>query len=143
MIRRITKRYMCTYADILGTQAFLPNSDTIHPGVYSNKKVYSSEMKKMYEGHWVVVGFTDQLRNNNIIQTHVHRIPLIITKDKEQNIRGFYNVCRHRGSMLVSEHKNSSRIVCPYHKWTYGLDGQLLGTPMCKIDKEHYPLYSV
>ena len=55
---------------------------------------------------------------------------LIIMRDKSGEIRGFYNVCRHRGTRLCEEASgHSAAIQCPYHAWTYGLDGRLTGAP--------------
>src|SRR6185295_17604930 len=55
---------------------------------------------------------------------------VIIACDRGGTIRGFYNVCRHRGTRLCEEERgHSSTIQCPYHAWTYGLDGRLVGAP--------------
>jgi phenylpropionate dioxygenase-like ring-hydroxylating dioxygenase large terminal subunit len=85
-------------------------------------------------------------------------------RDRNRDVRAFYNVCRHRGSQLVERETNCKVIRCPYHGWGYGLDGTLLGTPYFKgLDvpaelaekfrmqteveetfcKEDYPLHSV
>ena len=50
---------------------------------------------------------------------------LIVVRDEAGAVRAFYNVCRHRGSRLCSGDGRAARIVCPYHAWTYGLDGAL------------------
>ena len=54
-------------------------------------------------------------------------LPLLIVRDTDERVRGFYNVCRHRGTRLVSapSGKNKKAFACPYHAWTYGLDGAL------------------
>ncbi len=55
---------------------------------------------------------------------------LIIVRDKRGAIHGFYNVCRHRGSRLIENRNGQCAVIqCPYHAWTYGLDGGLLGAP--------------
>ena len=55
---------------------------------------------------------------------------LIIVRDQEGEVHGFYNVCRHRGTRLCENRSgHSSAIQCPYHAWTYGLDGRLIGAP--------------
>src|SRR5207237_1208782 len=73
---------------------------------------------------------------------------LIIVRDKRCEIRGFFNVCRHRGTRLCQD-KNGhfSAIQCPYHAWTYGLDGRLVGAPHMDevpgFDKVDYSLRAV
>jgi len=73
---------------------------------------------------------------------------LIVVRDKRGEIRGFYNVCRHRGTRLKEDAcGHASTIQCPYHAWTYGLDGRLLGAPHMDdvpgFDKSDYPLHRV
>src|SRR6185503_19507307 len=56
---------------------------------------------------------------------------LIVLRDQEEKVRAFYNVCRHRGTRLCEQESGRLRetIQCPYHAWTYGLDGKLVGAP--------------
>src|SRR5205807_6745575 len=73
---------------------------------------------------------------------------LIVTRDKGGRIHGFFNVCRHRGSRLIEDDGgNRPAIQCPYHTWTYGLDGRLIGAPHMDevpgFDKADYPLHPV
>lgn len=63
-------------------------------------------------------------------------LPIIITKNNNNEINSFYNVCRHRGCKLVNQDKNSSAITCRYHKWIYSLEGELMGIPHYKPEKE-------
>jgi Rieske 2Fe-2S family protein len=76
---------------------------------------------------------------------------LIVVRDKRGEIHGFYNVCRHRGSRLVESRNGQPRKLsgfkCPYHAWTYALDGRLIGAPHMDdvpgFDKSDYPLHRV
>src|SRR5207249_3907635 len=73
---------------------------------------------------------------------------LIVTRDKKGEIRGFYNVCRHRGTRLCEQQSgHSSTIQCPYHAWTYALDGRLIGAPhmdeVLEFEKAKYALHPV
>ena len=73
-----------------------------------------------------------------------------MTRDSDGTLHAFHNTCRHRGSILCTEqqgHFRNGRIVCPYHTWTYGLDGRLVATPFRMesddFDAGNYPLYDV
>jgi Rieske 2Fe-2S family protein len=73
---------------------------------------------------------------------------VIVIRDQKSAIRGFYNVCRHRGTRLKEEAcGHASAIQCPYHAWTYGLDGRLIGAPHMDevpgFDKADYSLHAV
>src|ERR1700744_2536014 len=61
------------------------------------------------------------------LTVQVGEYPILIVRDRDGALRAFHNSCRHRGSRICStEHGNSARLVCPYHQWTYQLDGRLL-----------------
>jgi Rieske 2Fe-2S family protein len=72
---------------------------------------------------------------------------IIITRDNEQKLRAFFNVCRHRGTRICpqAEGRFAGRIQCGYHGWTYGLDGRLIGAPHMEegFAREEYPLHPV
>ena len=55
--------------------------------------------------------------------------PIVIIRDRDGTLRAFYNVCRHRAHKLLTGEGKAARIMCPYHAWTYKLDGQLAGAP--------------
>ena len=57
---------------------------------------------------------------------------MVVVLDREGELRGYLNVCRHRGTILVDEPQTRGTIQCPYHAWTYGLDGALRGAPRSK-----------
>ncbi len=73
-------------------------------------------------------------------------VPILLTRDREGQVRAFLNVCRHKGSKIVEtcEPHKAGRVTCPYHAWTYGLDGRLVGLPreetFPSVDKADYGL---
>ena len=75
---------------------------------------------------------------------------VIVTRDLKGNLRAFHNTCRHRGSILCTEEQGrfeGGSIVCPYHAWTYSLEGDLIATPhqleSADFDMADYSLYDV
>ena len=109
---------------------------TIRPDSYKNKAFFDLEKKRIFQSKPIPIGYTNELDDNNIISTNLHDIPIILTKDNTNKISAYYNVCRHRGCKLVQENSSSKVMACPYHKWTYSLSGNLIGTPRYKPDKD-------
>lgn len=111
--------------------------------------VFAAETKEIFAKQWLLVGHQSQVTNpGDYFVQCVNGESLIVTRDKGGKIRGFYNVCRHRGSRLIEDDcGNRTAIQCPYHAWTYGLDGQLVGVPHMDdvpgFDKANYPLHPV
>jgi nitrite reductase/ring-hydroxylating ferredoxin subunit len=78
----------------------------------------------------------------------VGTVPIIVTRDETGTVRAFVNVCRHRGSILVAEECGHGKIFqCPYHAWTYGLDGALRAAPGMReeasFDREQFSLFGL
>ena len=125
------------------TRAPVDHAMTLIADAYKSKKFYELERDLVFAKSWVCVGYTSQIaKPGDIFLTSVADQPLIITKDKTDTIRGFYNVCRHRGSRLIDEDGHYDSIRCPYHSWSYSLDGNLLSTPFFHAEKgsEEYRL---
>ena len=81
---------------------------------------------------WLCVGREDRIPNpGDWFTQQIGKESIIVLRDREGGLRAFYNVCRHRGTRLCEEHSGqfSGTIQCPYHAWTYGLDGRLIGAP--------------
>ncbi|KAF0696494.1 Aste57867_12750 [Aphanomyces stellatus] len=108
---------------------------TMNPEAYRSRGFYESEQKLLFAKAWQVVGYTEKLRQpgDTIVATAAGQ-PILVTRGKDNQIRGFYNVCRHRGAQLVANHGRFPVISCPYHRWGYALDGRLVATPMFKGD---------
>jgi len=116
---------------------------------YTDPKVFGQELEEMFCKMWFCSGRTEQIPNpGDYYLCEVARESIIVTRDNSGVVRAFYNVCRHRGTRMCREERGkfSGRIQCPYHGWTYGLDGKLLGAPHMEEDafrREEYPLHAV
>ena len=122
---------------------------TLPARYYTNPEIFCEELERFYCQSWVCVGREEQVtKPGDYFLREIARESVIITRDANQHVQAFYNVCRHRGTRLVTDTgKFSGRIQCGYHGWTYGLDGRLIGAPHMDeasgFCREEYPLNKV
>jgi Rieske 2Fe-2S family protein len=111
--------------------SFAQGATTLPQRYFISPEVFAQEQEAIFSARWVLAGHQSQVdRAGDFFVVEVAGESLIIARDREETIRGFYNVCRHRGTRLCEEQSgHSSTIQCPYHAWTYGLDGKLVGAP--------------
>ena len=88
------------------------------------------EKLKVFGGSWLYAGLETEVSEPGSYKTTKAGLDeLIIARDKRGNLNAFHNICRHRGAQLVEGSGKCGTFVCPYHKWTYGLDGEMRGVP--------------
>lgn len=106
---------------------------TIDSGWYYDPDHYARELDAIWYREWVCVGRREQLSGpGSFFLAKIGTQQVIITLDANCTLRAFHNTCRHRGSVLCTSDSGrfrNGRIVCPYHAWTYALDGTLAATP--------------
>jgi phenylpropionate dioxygenase-like ring-hydroxylating dioxygenase large terminal subunit len=99
---------------------------------YRDPRVLAVEERRLFRPSWQYLGPLECLRQpGDYMADRVSRIPVLVVRDGDGALRGFLNVCRHRGSLIVSADGNAPRLRCPYHAWTYNLDGTLRSAPQC------------
>ncbi len=98
---------------------------------YTSKDYTLIERKKLFEDKWIVVGVASSIPEiGDVKPIDILGMPILILRNKQNEIKVFHNVCSHRGVKLVSKSgKINSLIRCPYHSWSYDLDGELMATP--------------
>ncbi len=101
---------------------------------YSSPEWHQKELKALFRGpgsEWLCVGRTEQLpKVGDFLQVSIADYPVIVTRDKDRQINVLSGVCRHRGTQLTTEEEGNCRaFVCPYHHWTYSLEGKLAAIP--------------
>jgi Rieske 2Fe-2S family protein len=96
--------------------------------IYRDEDVYQQDLEQIWHKEWIFAGHTFEIKKAGEYMTlQVGDYPVVIVRDDAGNVRAFHNACRHRGSRVCSESKGkTAKLVCPYHKWTFGLDGKLL-----------------
>src|SRR6266513_2998584 len=111
--------------------------------------IFAKEQPEIFAKRWLLFGHQSQIPNaGDYVAQEVNGESLIVIRDKTGDINGFFNVCRHRGTRLKEDAcGHASAIQCPYHAWTYGLDGRLVGAPHMDdvpgFDKADYSLHRV
>ena len=98
---------------------------------YTSKDYTLIERKKLFEDKWIVAGVASSIPEiGDVKPIDILGMPILILRNKQNKIKVFHNVCSHRGVKLVSKSgKINSLIRCPYHSWSYSLDGELKATP--------------
>src|SRR5262249_12008488 len=113
---------------------------------YADPEFYRAELERFYFDRWICAGRADQIPNaGDYFTRSLGDESVIITRDKAGDIHALFNVCRHRGTRLCEQTDGhfADRIQCPYHNWTYGLEGRLLAAPHMPpgFSKDDYPLH--
>jgi phenylpropionate dioxygenase-like ring-hydroxylating dioxygenase large terminal subunit len=97
---------------------------------YSNPDVLRLERERIFHSAWQYAGRADQVAEpGSFFSCDAGGIPVVVVRDKEGSLRAFLNVCRHRGSIVCEGEGRRETLQCPYHAWTYGLDGSLRAAP--------------
>ncbi|MDM1248947.1 Rieske 2Fe-2S domain-containing protein [Acinetobacter sp. R933-2] len=118
------------------------NAWTIPKAFYTSKQVFEKEKEEIYAKSWICVGHCSEVATPN--QYFTRKIigeNIIVIRGKDSVLRAFYNVCPHRGhELLTGAGKSKNVITCPYHAWTFKLDGSLALARNCEnvanFDKE-------
>jgi glycine betaine catabolism A len=109
---------------------------TLPQAFYTDPDLYEFDVSAVFSRSWLMIGFEAELPEpGSYLAITVGRTSVLIARGRDGVIRGFYNTCRHRGSQICADgHGRSVKLVCPYHKWTYELDGRLTGAPSMPSD---------
>ncbi len=114
---------------------------TIPAPWYFDERIAELERASVFSASWQIVGRLDQLRENGQFFTaDLAGEPLVVVRGEDGQLRAFYNVCRHHAAAVVPEAQGCAKqFRCPYHGWTYGIDGSLRGMVefdgVCSFDR--------
>ncbi len=113
------------------TETFVDGAQTLSQEYFVSPEVFAEENKSIFSRHWILAAHESELaKPGDFIVTEIAAESVIVVRDHEGQVRAFYNVCRHRGSRLCEDRGGHFRAIqCPYHAWTYSLDGRLTGAP--------------
>ena len=122
---------------------------TLPKSFYTSKAVFEKEKEEIFAKSWVCVGHISEVsKPNEYFTRKVIGENIIVIRGKDDVLRAFYNVCPHRGhELLTGSGKSKNVITCPYHAWTFKLDGSLALARNCEnvenFDKEDFSLVSL
>ncbi len=99
--------------------------------MYADPELYALELASIWHAGWVFAGHSGELRRaGDHLSLDVGDEPVVVVRQLDGGVRAFHNVCRHRGSLVVTAASgHSPLLVCPYHRWSYRLDGTLQACP--------------
>ncbi|MEP2830326.1 SRPBCC family protein [Parvibaculum sp.] len=115
-------------------------AETLPPACYTDEEFFEFEKDALFNREWLCVGREDWVKSpgDYFTTTHIGE-PLIISRTREGELKALSAVCQHRAMLVAEGRGNTKAFVCPYHHWTYGLDGRLVGAPAmsktCDFDR--------
>jgi choline monooxygenase len=122
---------------------------TIPAPWYVDPRILQLEQRTVFANTWQMVGRADQVREpGDFLTWEIAGEPLVIVRGSDNVLRGFFNVCRHHAAAVMTESEGSAaHLRCPYHGWTYSLEGELKGVPdfagVCNFDRKTMGLMPV
>lgn len=116
---------------------------------YTSHQVYDDERERIWWGDWVAIGRSEEVASaGDFVVKDLAGESIFLVRNAGGELNGFYNVCAHRGTKFLDDDAKGTvrkAFRCPYHAWTYDLDGRLIGTPNVREDehfeRERYPLH--
>jgi Rieske 2Fe-2S family protein len=135
----------------LTTTSLPPSLLATLPGsYYTDENIFALEQEKIFERMWFCAVRASDIPTPGTFRTvQVGRESILLTRSRSGDVRGFFNICRHRGAQLCTESSGEVKraFQCPYHAWTYDLDGKLVAAPnitkMPDVDRVEYGLRTV
>jgi Rieske 2Fe-2S family protein len=114
------------------TESFVQGARTLPGEYYNAPAIFADEQERIFARQWNCAGRSSALANpGDYLVREVAGESIVVLRDRGGELRAFFNVCRHRGTQLCNgaSGRLSETIQCPYHAWTYTLDGRLIGAP--------------
>ncbi len=135
---------MSTIARALGERVA---GHSLPQALYIGDAAYAFDLDAIFARSWLFAGFEAEVRGRgDYIAMSIGPSPILIVRGRDGALRAFHNSCRHRGSLLCKPGTGTlARLTCPYHRWTYGLDGALLAAGRMGegFDKSLYSLGAI
>ncbi len=143
----LAKRLIANVKAGTGTQA--DSIMEVDTATYNDPVLYEKEMRAIFDTLPFIAGMSSDLgKPGDFININEFGTPILVTRNKQGQVKAFVNSCRHRGSALVFEPRGScAGFSCPYHGWSYNLDGKLLGVAQAsdfgEVNKSEFGLIEI
>lgn len=127
--------------DSYDPNAPLEKASTIPASWYVSEPLYQLELQSVFTHSWQMLCRADQLETpGQYVTGEIAGEPIVVVRGNDNQLRGFFNVCRHHAAAVMTEPEGTAhQLRCPYHGWTYSLEGQLKGMPdfagVCDFDR--------
>ncbi|HWN08855.1 MAG TPA: SRPBCC family protein [Pyrinomonadaceae bacterium] len=128
--------------DSYDPNATLDQASTIPSSWYVDERIHALELQTVFAQSWQFAARTDQVeRPGAYVTTEIGGEPLVVVRGRDNLLRAFFNVCGHHAAAIMTEPEGTANYLrCPYHGWTYSLEGELKGTPdfagVCSFERE-------
>jgi nitrite reductase/ring-hydroxylating ferredoxin subunit len=115
-------------------------AETLPPACYTDASFYQFEKEAVFNHEWLCVGREDWVKApGDYFTSQIIDEPIVVARTREGELKAMSSVCQHRGMLVAEGFGNARGFLCPYHHWTYGLDGRLVNAPAmertCDFDK--------
>ena len=118
--------------------------------IYWDPEILRTELDQFFYRNWLCIGREEQVAQaGDFLTRQIGRESVLIVRGTDRTVRGFYNLCRHRGTrvVLAPEGSGAHSFICPYHSWSYDLEGHLIGALHMKgqeeFDRQEYGLHPI
>ena len=129
-------------------EAYQQGARTMPREYYTSSDILADERARLFPDMWHCAGRVSAVKKaGSFMVREIAGESIIIVRGNDRVLRAFFNVCRHRGTRICRDAAGefSETIQCPYHAWTYGIDGRLIGAPhmqdVAGFDKKDHPLH--
>ncbi|MGH8446866.1 MAG: aromatic ring-hydroxylating oxygenase subunit alpha [Solimonas sp.] len=117
------------------------NAETLPPACYTSPAFFEFEKDALFGREWLCVGRESWAANpGDYFTTSIAGEPIVVVRSRDGQLKALSSVCQHRAMLVAEGSGNTRAFICPYHHWSYGLDGRLIGAPAmektCNFDKD-------
>ena len=131
-LKRLSNDVAATAQEAIdGASESVRNGSTLPPRAYASEAFFELERDAIFRREWLLVGHISQVAEpGDYFTINLLDEPIVVVRGKDGKVRALSTVCRHRWAPVAQGAGNTPAFSCPFHKWTYALDGQLIGAPL-------------